>query len=404
MINNKFGRTLLLYVTVFIMIYMSGSIFFIEVYYRYAVIIWIIYSCVALMVYSKMHIRLKKVQLLMIVGVFIALTIVLNQTSEIFSYLALFAMLTGTFFVSEIMTLNEFEAIYIKCITIIAAISLFFFILGVVYPKIILYLPRTSGSASCDYYNAGIYVYNVSKVLNTIEMRNNSIFWEGGSCQAFFILGMIMNVKKISCNKKETWFSLFVLSIAVITTFSFTGYFALGLVLYMICCKLKIFQKILLFSIFFVSITVLLLNSYGRYFLARLSAYTSDFTFILERLGLQDCKEILKNFDLTYFFGITFDNYYQTYGGSNNSILYYAISLGIVFIITILLIYRKYVISFEKKQQLFVGLILILLFFTESLLLKPIFLILGLLESSKSVTLIRRWIYGYKNIDHKLCG
>lgn len=372
-------RKLFCYITIVLILYISGSVFFVEIYYKYAVIVWMAYGFFLLITIKQLRLGLLKIKILTAIGVCESVVIIINRDFGIFTYLALFLIITGVVFLSETMSVEEYEEAYIEVITGLALISLVAFGLGILFPEYVFILPKTAAISQSDYYNAFIHVYNVSKQLGTLELRNNSIFWEGGCCQAFFSLGIMMNIKRLSFKKRSTYFSIIILSIAVMTTFSFTGYFILGLMLLLIFFELKIYNKILLCMAVLASIMMLFTNSYGLYFIARFGYYFNDISRLLERLGLDSASNMKSNFSLIHLLGISFAKYYSLYGGSNNSIMYYTFCLGGFFAIIMIYIYRKYVITYARKQRFIVAVIFIAMFSTESLMLKPTFLILGLL-------------------------
>ncbi|MGN1276304.1 MAG: hypothetical protein ACI4UK_04875 [Floccifex sp.] len=343
---------------------------------------------------KKYRISKLKMKILSAICISEVVVIACNKDFNVTPYISLFLMITAVAFVSEIMSVEEYEHIYINVSTALAFVSLIAFGLGILFPQYVYLLPKTNAVSQCDYYNAIVHVYNVSKELGTLELRNNSIFWEGGCCQAFFSLGLMMQIKNIHNAQKSTWISMIILCAGVMSTFSFTGYFILGLIALVIFYNMDIGKKLLLCMLATVGAAMLFMSSYGLYFVARFGYYVKDINRILERLGLEFISKNVNIFMFHGFLGISFQYYLDNYGGSNNSIIYYTMCLGGIFAGCIMFIYWKYIVTYQRKHRFLVILILVAIFSTESLLLKPTFLLTGLLcvdAGRKSIVSERRY-------------
>ena len=101
------------YITVVFMIYISGSVFFVELYYKYAVMLWILYAVLLFILVKKYRLQSFKAALPVTAGFCEFIAALFNKDFELSPYIALFLMISGIVFLSETMTLNEYETIYI---------------------------------------------------------------------------------------------------------------------------------------------------------------------------------------------------------------------------------------------------------------------------------------------------
>lgn len=122
---------------------------------------------------------------------------------------------------------QRFKSVFINFMTIIAGISIVCWLMPEVIKSIALFrYNRTS------WQFASLYVYNLNMAVPT---RNCGFCWEPGLYQAYLNFALFLII--ISEKKKYDWMRMSILAIAVITTFSSTGYIIL-----VILSLLQLFQ------------------------------------------------------------------------------------------------------------------------------------------------------------------
>lgn len=373
------------YWLIIFLIFSSGSIFGISLYYIESVILLFVLSGV---VFVKEKLQNPTVNRNRIVSVFILvvsilLIITLNAPEEISSYFAIVLQVSIAFFITESCRISEMSIKFVNVIKWLAAISLVGFLLYLIFPNIALLLPKTEGYSSLEYYNAIVYIFPARAGFGYFVpfYRNIGIFWEPGAYQAFLNIAIIfaLNRKDFLENRKNViW--LLIMMICIITTFSTTGYIVLAITLIIYNKRIRLLihisrnmkwiaTAVLVFAMLLVftetSAFDFLIVKWGREFFV-----TQNF---IDRLYLEDIS-ILAEKPLN-FFGITFENFYSMGGGSANSIVHTLVSLGVPFTATIL--YSTFKFCFKLKYPLICFVIITIILSTESFFWRPFFLCLS---------------------------
>lgn len=111
---------------------------------------------------------------------------------------------------------ERFRETYFRVMVFVSAISLFFFSVYVV--------SNVGIGLEFDRYHT-IFIYNTLK--NSDEIRNCGMFWEPGAFQGFIMVSFLLYIDRL----KELWVknrrSVIILILAILSTFSTTGYVVL---------------------------------------------------------------------------------------------------------------------------------------------------------------------------------
>lgn len=162
-------------------------------------------------------VSLKKIKVLVSFCIFIGLTIIINNDYSGGNFIKMFILLLGALF-SEIIDYKEIRIRYVNMMTAISIISLVAYIL---YPllKNLTFLPVISNgqkSVLC------LGLCNIDLSPDGI-LRNWGPFWEPGVFQIYLNIAIII----LLLEKKRNYKKIILNIIAVITTFSTTGFIAL---------------------------------------------------------------------------------------------------------------------------------------------------------------------------------
>lgn len=134
------------------------------------------------------------------------------------------ALIFLAFSITRKMSLHEFAYYFEKIIYFFACFSLIGMALGLFGKGILSLLPVFLNSADNAFYNALVFCVPVT---NSV-VRNYGIFREPGVYQMYIIWAMVFQVGILK-NAKTSRMVVYIL--ALLTTYSTTGYFALGLVI-----------------------------------------------------------------------------------------------------------------------------------------------------------------------------
>lgn len=120
---------------------------------------------------------------------------------------------------------QKFREVYFKVIFFLSLTSLFFFFasaLGIHFPPIASYGDRNS-----------IFIYTQFKEVNTGEylLRNSSMFWEPGAFQGYINMAFLLYLPQLGELWKQHKRMMVTVIIALITTFSTTGYIAFAVII-----------------------------------------------------------------------------------------------------------------------------------------------------------------------------
>ena len=150
---------------------------------------------------------------------------IFNSEPIINTFKCLFSFVTVFFLVNRYDP-ERIKNSYIEIMYLISWISLILFALFTILPSLsnINVVINAAGNA---YSN--LYIYTHSSLLQ----RNQSMFWEPGAFQTFVNIALLFEILKDNTNIKK----IFIFTIAVITTFSTTGYIALALCFLLLLIK-----------------------------------------------------------------------------------------------------------------------------------------------------------------------
>ena len=371
------------YIIVLVLIYLSGSIYFIEFNYRSAVI----FSFIAILIIYIFLVKEKKFQYATIMNLIVLVSLVIitvsiNGDFMLSPYIAIILQIFIAFLTTKIIKIEDFKIMYIKIIVTLGVISLLFHSLGMINPSIITILPKSEALASVDYYNAIIHVYQslIGYGRLVIQTRNSGIFWEPGAYQAFLNLGLIFFLENLNSNKllkngNKTIYLIFF--ITILSTYSTTGIILFMFISLMYkseiikIIQLKTYSDVVLMGVIFFVGGYLIINGIIVAYELFINKYMMNLYSIIQRLSV-DKIELLFLDVKTFIFGMSFSNDYET-NKIWNSIVQTSVVFGFPFISIISINYYRGSKYFVKKRWLLL-IALVIIFSTENLIWRPLFL------------------------------
>lgn len=371
------------YFFVILLIYASGSIYFISFHYNtYIPIVFVLSFAFWIFANQRFLISLRRKQVNTFLALLISLILVLilNFFSGIFTTMAIMLQVSIGLFISQSIERKIFMRTYVNVMIVFSVISLIGLGIQLVKPEIALVFPRTEGDATRNYYNAIVYVFQEIKGLQGLYIfnRNSGIFWEPGSYQAFLNLALLflLNEESFGENQKDMW-KCFILLITILSTFSVTGYTAMLFLIYLYFQRLKrVFNKYFLLTVFLFSISMIFVsfsNIKGVNISYMIDRYLHSFGAekgFLKRLDLDDIRFLYQN--PLNILGMSYDRYLNLVDGASNSIISTLLAMGIFFTSILLWLYYRFSKSFEKWWGVMT--LLIMFFVSESLLWRPLFM------------------------------
>lgn len=380
---NKLFRFIADYWLIVFALYATGSIFFISFHYSTAITLLFIAALASFLVSRNRSSYLYANQLLtaIVLVIFVLLVWFINSVTQFSAYIAIILQILAAWLITMHISLKDFIRRYVNIMVFLAAVSLVCFAVYLVYPQIALYFPRTPGQASTDYYNAIIYVFESSRGFGYFVpfYRNVGIFWEPGAYQAFLNLALWF-VFALDEKNKHKLLKICILALTIITTYSTTGYIVMLLIFLSNFKQVRqILSKRAMLSLVLIFILAILLafinsNGIGFDFMGdKLSNEFGENATFLNRLFLDDLTIILES--PINFFGISYEEYEARGLGSGNSIVQTMVTIGVPFTAILLWMYFRFSLKFKKSFLLFI--ILMMIFSTESLIWRPIFLCLA---------------------------
>lgn len=282
---------------------------------------------------------------------------------------------------------EEYSKAFTDIIAFIAAISVFFMCVATISFSILSLAPTFTNIADQPFYNFFVFL-----VPTDVEhLRNYGLFREPGVFQMYLIMALIFNTYNSKCFNIRYFI---ILSIALIFTYSTTGFIAYGvylIVFYLLRKKIRISNKnlrklilLLIAGISFLLLKTDLLSSEGMIFdkfentnrsttVARLASYTSSYDLWCESPvwgnGLTKTEDKFK--EITYAF-------YGQESTNTNTLMSELATYGTLFFILIcsglILFVKKIGVTFLDKSLLF--LIFIILSTGEKLTFSPFFYII----------------------------
>ncbi len=338
MINCKERQNIIEYFLIIALYYITGGAFSYTNYSLQITVLFLITLGVCLCM-GKYHytLRYRSFRAWFLMSFFIIL-VPLMQADSITTYVAIVMQLSIGMFCAAVIPIENFKEKYIKIISFFAAVSIVFFMLGLLAPGIVKLFPLTIGSASVDYYNAGIYVFMSAKGYGSLVLasRNSGICWEPGCYQMFLNIGLFFLLEEEQ-QKRQKKFSLhfMILVITIITTVSTTGIFLMGIIL---LTFFSVWIKSLKHKWIIVPVAVCTVifigNSTGllQGLISKVTREFGDNLGFIDRLSLNKAKYLLfPDRGFPYLFGMSFQRWVNHNQSLWNSILHSFLCLGIPF-------------------------------------------------------------------------
>lgn len=381
-------------IVIIVLIYITGSFFFFE--YLYPMSYIVVFIAFFILNLFKKNKKLNSIDVIFITLLIVLnlITLLISNDSDISSYLGFLTALSIAFFASRLLTKTNFEFSYSRIITILSFISVIFFVFGLLYPEVIANnFSLIKGKSNIDYYNFYLHVFQYSENASLhygriyIDPRNSSIFSEPGVFQAFININIYFILKNINYRPRKKIILLIINIVALITTYSITGFFILIFIIIEYFYKLikyeKYKRKTNILVMLIIILIILFVFTLGGLdiILARIVEYgdnINDFVnAIITRTYFYNLS-IFKDKMQFIFFGF---GYSYPRNPNANSIVEMIIVNGILFSSTILFYLWFKIRRYYKNSTLFIVMLLICL--SEPLLLRPIFLFFLFIKEEK---------------------
>ncbi|OAN14368.1 O-antigen ligase family protein [Exiguobacterium undae] len=356
------------FITTLLIILSSGTIVFYKLYYLETIIFIFVYS---LIFYFPSKINLKLFSIYFAFVTILTMNFFIHQIN-IDSYLGLMLKITSIFLIFNKIKITSLSKNFVKIMVFLAATSIPFFFIGYFNSDFVRQYIDITKVWDSDYRITPLYVYDYWNF-----ERNNGIFWEPGAYQALLNIALFLTLK-IKLKYKKMYIPLLVL--AILTTFSTTGYIITALI-FLYHFKNK-FSNNIKPKYFLLSLIIILIYLYLEIkFSVIFSKFQSD-NFSFDRRSIDS----FSNFELMLkkpFVGWGYQNndvLYNNYGikDSSNSLLQFGYQFGLIPLIILLVLYWN---SFKKitKDRLgifILTIMLLIILMTENFLLQPLFLLI----------------------------
>jgi hypothetical protein len=283
---------------------------------------------------------------------------------------------------------EDFAVCFEKIIYFFAVVSVVFTAIASINRSLLSIFPTFVNSAGTRFYNLIVYMVPVSTSL----ARNYGIFREPGIFQMFLMIGLLFHTYY---SKEFKILKLIIYSLAVILTYSTTGYIAL--IVYMILYLVKGNEKIsdnkkkliavilMIGGLAFLALQTNLLSSEGIVFdkLGNMRRHTTiaRFSSIFANIDMW-LKKPLTGIGLTevelMFPQISFQRYGFASTHNTNTLLCELSTFGIIYFLLFTNGYIKLIkkIGNNNIERMMVGLIVLILLFAEKLTFSPLIYIL----------------------------
>jgi hypothetical protein len=346
---------------------------------------------------------IKKIKIdkfvLIFVGIFILLFFLQSIDTKIIPYTTqigwIIRILTGYFIIKIIG--KDFIKFYVNLIIIFSLLSFVFYIPSVISPSFEQLLVNKV-APKFDYHDRSQEIYSAAPHFiiytinsdrhNHITARNSGPFWEGGAFTGFLMVALIFNFilsKSLFRDIKSI-----ILTIALLTTFSTTGYLAFGI---LILFFVFIYTKHLLTKfVWIISAVILFYISYTQIdFLGKKIDEDIDISFGSKTANLErtrfvsamlDIKELGKNPILgagvvprDYSFALM-----KKYNHRNNGVTLIAKKFGIlIFILYFFSMYRSFLTvcfmnNIKASFAIFIMIIMFIIGFSQNYFYKSFFM------------------------------
>ena len=226
----------------------------------------------------KVGIPKAKIQIFGIFSFFYLSSMIVNMDFR----LGYFFMMIIYFICMIITTIYTFDDIYCffsNAMYIVCLVSLIGYAIQLFIPRLLDYFPIIQNTSNINFYFLGIS--NLC-FRTDVLVRNWGPFREPGVFQLFIVVAVIYELFR---KKKSNWIKLVVFIFAIITTFSTTGYIALGVVILAVVLmnknNMSIGQRRLLIGVVIVFVLLILYLSIFTDLIIKSDGYGSVFGKIL---------------------------------------------------------------------------------------------------------------------------
>lgn len=146
-------------------------------------------------------------------------TLFFTERSLNMKYFFLCAVLLQAFFVSTVVSAEEFKLAFVDVVSVLALVSVVGFFLHYIFPGIVNYLPTITNTTGYQYGNLLLTV--IPHDVMYVPFRNYGIFREPGVYQFYLNLALIflLNERKLA----KSW-RFYAVLLALVFTFSTAGY------------------------------------------------------------------------------------------------------------------------------------------------------------------------------------
>lgn len=213
------------YIIVFLLIYITSSYFFTvtNIVPGIATIVFLFFASILSIVLNERDFKKNfsiKSFLLLLFMLIVALMSALFNGDGIYNHtILIFAVISG-YLITIAYSFDRFINIYLKVMYFISAFSIFVFLVVLIFPSVITYAPVIGQRDGVNVHNLVFSVALPGSEFN----RNYGFFWEPGAFQVYLNLALIFELF-ITKRLRKKYVLAFIL--AVITTFSTTGYIVL---------------------------------------------------------------------------------------------------------------------------------------------------------------------------------
>lgn len=372
-------KKLLKYYLMLLIVYASGSVLFSQLYYQKFLVFLFINSII--FVKPKKIGKGRVILVLLLTSICILHYMVFQQNYT--SYFGLIMKLISVLFLSTNFDLNDFKSKYVNIMVLFAFISIISFSFAEINFGFI-----TGHFPLIQVWNVYMrptffYTFMASK-----PFRNNSIYWEPGAFQAFLNVALFFILNNNLLKSKKNIFKVIILFIALITTFSTTGYIIfLLLIINFIKQNIKLSKispknKFILFTIAILLITSFIYAEKNYKVISNKFNSNSD-VYYSTSLRLLDTQMAFNLFSQRPIIGWGFGNSdlsYNTYGIQNvsNNFMLMLEQFGLpIFMLFIILnfINLKY-LSKDIFEFIIICICILTIYNTENMMFQPLFVFL----------------------------
>lgn len=305
MSNMNRGEIYVNFMMVFLLLFTSGSMRYLQSADKYLVLIFI-FTVLIWIIFTERKINNG---FILYVAVFIGLQLIINMYTggglSLPSIVSTAMRLVLAYLILKIVG-RDFAATYVSLIVFIAVVSLFGYLSDVfgLFGSIIRLLPRVGNTG----YEGFLYLFQFQQHIE----RNNSIFYEPGAYQAFlnagFFLLFFVNMK-FSLKRQRVY--ILILLVTLFTTYSTTGFLIFAIIFSLFLMKSSVMTasgKMILVGVMF-SVVIIFAAQFQDVVTKKIIDYV-DVEDITDSSNLRSMDalvdiEIIKR----HVFGVGYDKY-----------------------------------------------------------------------------------------------